>query len=63
MLMQMMVDKKILEYKLDTIRTFIRDCLNKSEELDYILSIIERYEHLPFNWELDEPFVKQDTMR
>lgn len=59
---QLAGELKVLEYKLDNIRSFINsrkefaDPITKNE-LENILILISKYETVPANWKLETPFV------
>ena len=59
---QLLAEIRVLEFKLDNIRTFINrrkeivDPIVRNE-LENILKLISKYEVVPANWNLDIPFV------
>ena len=59
---QLLAEIRVLEFKLDNIRTFINrrkeivDSIVRNE-LENILKLISKYEVVPANWNLDIPFV------
>ena len=57
----------ILTFKLSKIRDHIERRLSVVEadvqaELNYILSMIGEYEHVPANWQLNRPLVKKESV-
>lgn len=67
LLMQSQAETKILEFKLDKIRTRLEERIQIVEpitkaELQYILDMISKYENVPCNWTLDKPFVKEEDL-
>lgn len=66
MILSILAEKKVLEFKLDTIRNYINSRLSTisdpivSNELKSILSLIGKYETVPPNWELSTPIVDSD---
>lgn len=67
---QLLAEIRVLEFKLDNIRTFINrrkeivDPIVKSE-LENILELISKYEVVPADWDLDTPLVTnlKETMK
>ena len=63
-LMQSQAETRILEFKLDRIRTRleerikIADSITKAE-LQYVLSMISDYETVPPGWTLEKPLVEE----
>lgn len=59
---QLLAEIRVLEFKLDSIRTFINrrkeivDPIVKSE-LENILELISKYETVPTDWNLNTPLV------
>ena len=59
---QLLAEIRVLEFKLDSIRTFINrrkeivDPIVKSE-LENILELISKYETVPADWNLNTPLV------
>lgn len=66
LLMQSQAETKVLEFKLDKIRTRleerikIADSITKAE-LQYILAMISEYETVPAGWTLEKPFVTEEV--
>lgn len=59
---QLLAEVKVLEYKLDNIRTFInsrKDIVDPivKGELENILLLISKYETVPTGWTLETPLV------
>lgn len=59
---QLLAEVKVLEYKLDNIRTFInsrKDIVDPivKRELENILLLISKYEIVPIGWTLETPLV------
>ena len=63
LLTQYTSELRCLEYKLDAIRSMIRNRIDAADEatkveLSLILAMIARYEEVPADWKLSEPLVK-----
>lgn len=63
-LMQSQAETKVLEYKLDKIRTRLEERIKIADpitkaELQYILDMISTYETVPAGWSLNIPFVTE----
>lgn len=59
---QLLAEVRVLEYKLDKIRTFINNRKNIVDpivkgELENILLLISKYELVPADWTLNTPLV------
>lgn len=65
-LMQSQAETKVLEFKLDRIRTRleerikIADSITKAE-LQYVLAMIAEFETVPAGWNLERPFVTEEV--
>ena len=62
MLKQSQAETKVLEFKLNKIRTRIEERVKIVDpitkvELQYILDMISTYETVPVDWNLEKPFV------
>lgn len=62
MLMQSQAETKVLEFKLNKIRTRLEERIKIVDpitkvELQYILDMISTYETVPAGWNLEKPFV------
>ena len=66
MVTKMSAQVQVLTFKLDCIRQHIErrmsvvDAVTQSE-LQYILDMIQRYEHVPASWSLDRPIVRKES--
>ena len=63
-LMQSQAETKVLEFKLDKIRTRLEERIKISDpitkaELCYIQNMISAYEIVPPGWNLEKPFVTE----
>ncbi len=63
-LMQSQAETKVLEYKLDKIRTRLEERIKIADpitkaELQYVLDMISTYEIVPAGWSLNTPFVTE----
>lgn len=61
-LMQSQAETRVLEFKLDKIRTRLEERIKIVDpitkiELQYVLDMISVYEIVPAGWTLDKPFV------
>ena len=64
MLMQSQAETKVLEFKLDKIRTRLEERIKIVDpvtkvELQYVLDMISIYEMVPAGWNLEKPFVTE----
>ena len=64
MLMQSQAETKVLEFKLDKIRTRLEERIKIADpitkaELQYVLDMISTYEIVPAGWTLTTPFVTE----
>ena len=62
-LMQSQAETKVLEFKLDRIRTRLEERIKITDpiakaELQYILDMISTYEVVPPGWNLEKPFIE-----
>lgn len=64
MLMQSQAETKVLEFKLDKIRTRLEERIKIADpitkaELQYVLDMISKYEVVPAGWTLEKSFVEE----
>jgi hypothetical protein len=64
LLMQCQAEIKVLEFKLDKIRTRLEERIKIADpitkaELQYVLDMISTYETVPYDWTLNTPFVTE----
>ena len=65
-LMQSQAETTVLEFKLDKIRTRLEERIKIADpitkaELQYILTMISKYEIVPAGWTLEKPFVIKEV--
>lgn len=66
-LIESQAEVKALEFKLNRIRERLQERIPYAEpitkaELQFILAMISEYETVPYNWELEKPFVQQEEI-